>query len=349
MVSDRIQKRKDRKSDRAQKKTEKKARRAAEDDSDPAGVNASANRVARLMRTAEPELEGARPKLVAGGSAFGAEALGAARALLAALDALLDRADPAAPIAVVEARTVLESALADIVARDGGAAGSLAHAPPRTLPPPFGAAEGDSDADDTAPAGGPSSVPRALRLPAEPGPVGPRAAAAPERSALPSFMRAPATPPAVAMPTPVAPPAMVTPGGDGDDLGGRTTADAPSAPRSAPPAATPTDATMMTTSFDVAKEVDRPLAGALPFTPGRAGPQVDPLQRFTLPVYAAVCAELQTHPHLAQAILARYGLTDPNVRDAVDRGHKAKIASDPAVRQTFEDLYTRALTGLRSP
>lgn len=350
MDDQRRQQRKDRKTSRAQKKAERKAARAADDDGDgaPAG-----RRIAKLMRATDPQLPALRARLLEAESAFTAADLAAARRLLLALDDLLDAPAPEAALLVHQAAALLEGGLS----RSAEVPTAPAALAPSSPPPPL------APAAPPAPPR-PVLVPSFLREPAAgagpvvgPGPVAaPAAVSPPPPVAVPAPVApaAVAPPPAIAVPAPVAPaPVMAPPPSAIDDVD-EETATSPlhktlideAAPLTSPARLTSTAPSIPFQAGGAPRARGETPAGGLPFVAG--GPRTDPLQRFPLGVYASVCAELQLFPQQAEGILRRYGLSDPALREAVDRGHKEKLAGDPALRRQFDELLARAHATLRS-
>lgn len=336
MNEDRRRERRDRKTSRAQKKADKKVARAGEAES----AEPRPNRLAKLVRVRPEEIAAARARLVADESAFLAEDLGVARSLLIALDALLDSRRAAAVERVREAAALLEAEAeretpsiarltAPAPALVAAAPAAPADAPTETRPvlvPSFLRADG----------GTPRMGPTPLAVPAGPPPAGNIAPPA----AAPAFVAPPAV---VASPPPVVAPAAVAPPvSDAVGLDETTAAPATAAPSTLARKAGPK--TLTDTAVPFAAQPSS--KGGLPFAP-TAGASADPLTRFPLGVYASACAELQARPQFAESILHRYGLTDPALREAVDRGHKERLAKDPALRIQFDEMLARAHASLR--
>ena len=67
-------------------------------------------------------------------------------------------------------------------------------------------------------------------------------------------------------------------------------------------------------------------------------PSAEPTSLLALPSYACLCAELATYPSHSELVFARYGLSDPTVRAAVDGAWRTRLS------QSVEeyDLWARA-------
>lgn len=315
----RRQHRKDRKATRAQERIDKKAERAKAK-SDEAE---RPKRIIKLARMGDGEVALSRSRIVADASAFGVADLEIVRTMMIAIDALL------------------ESARSDDVARVRRAAELIVggDVEPRELAAPVAAA-----------------LP-APELPRAHTPVPPPEPSAPSQPVqVPTFLRAPtgetrspAMPPPTSSSTPLPPapviapppPAVVRPPIEDEGTAVPETSPTAAVPLPPPPARADGIAALSST----APALSPPAAG-LPFAPTSAQ-RTDPLARFPLNVYASVCAELQARPHLAKGILDRYGLSDPALREAVDRGHRERIASDPALRVQFDEMLMQARIALQ--
>jgi hypothetical protein len=122
----------------------------------------------------------------------------------------------------------------------------------------------------------------------------------------------------------------------------------PAAPKApAPPEANAGEATLAATPS--------PLRAVLPFQPAPrphapaeahptaahrpAAPPVAPLPTLTLEQYASMCAELAVFHDRPQAVFAKYGLSEPGQRAAVDAAWKARLARYPSEKAEWERRY----------
>jgi hypothetical protein len=74
----------------------------------------------------------------------------------------------------------------------------------------------------------------------------------------------------------------------------------------------------------------------VPFPAAMEEPCVEGL---SLARYARLCAEVTAHPERAEAAFAAEGLADPASRRAIDVSWRARLASDPDLYRSFQNLY----------